>query len=107
MSTGFELATSNQQLATDSSMNTETIIFFCVAAAVSLVVYFLYAILAPSSDERLRDRLVGAAETDATQPNQTGGVTPILQRVSQAAAQPFMPKTREAQSEIRRRLGLA
>src|SRR4051812_19684518 len=88
-------------------MNTETIIFFCVAGAVSLVLYFLYAIVAPSPDEKLRGRLVGAAETDATQPNQSGGVVPILQRVGQAAAQPFMPKTREAQSELRRRLGFA
>ena len=32
---------------------------------------------------------------------------PLLQKMGQAAAQPFMPKTREAQSDLRRRLGYA
>jgi tight adherence protein C len=88
-------------------MNSETVIFICVAGTITLVGYSLYLLFAPASNERLRNRLVGKAEQDATEPSTAGGVVPLLQKVGQAAAQPFMPKTREAQSELRRRLGYA
>jgi tight adherence protein C len=91
-------------------MDTETLIFLCVAGAVTLIGYCLYLVFFSSSDDKqLRNRLVGVAESDATLSNQSAGsgVVPLLQKVGQAAASPFMPKTREAQSDMRRRLGYA
>jgi len=88
-------------------MDNEALIFLCVAGAITLVGFSLYLLFAPASNERLRSRLNGDAEQDATEAPGAAGVVPLLQKVGQAAAQPFMPKTREAQSDLRRRLGYA
>ncbi len=58
---------------------------------------------------KLRNRLVGKHEQDATRPDGHHNhlAASVLRRVGDAAAEPFMPKTREAQSELRKRLGFA
>jgi tight adherence protein C len=86
-------------------MDQQTLIIVCVFGAVALIGYFLFVVMSAPSGNRLRDRLVGKAKQDVTKA--PGGVMPLLQKVGQAASQPFMPKTREAQSEMRRRLGYA
>ncbi len=90
-------------------MDLQLPILACVTGTVGLLVYCGYVMLAPKAGAgKLRDRLVGKAETDATRPEGHGRLAAsVLRRVGDAAAEPFMPKTREAQSELRRRLGFA
>jgi tight adherence protein C len=84
------------------------LILICISGAILLLCYFSYVLMASSESDKMRNRLVGKATTDGmAAPGAAGGVVPLLQRVGTAAAQPFMPKTREAQSELRRRLGYA
>jgi tight adherence protein C len=56
---------------------------------------------------KLRNRLIGKVSNDPSQPAQRRGMVPLLKKMGNAAAEPFMPKTREAQSELRSRLGYA
>jgi tight adherence protein C len=68
-----------------------------------------------SEGDRLRGRLSGsgmsASGAAAATPSAGGGavaaVMPVLQRLGEAAAQPFMPSTREKQSGMRRDLAKA
>jgi tight adherence protein C len=90
-------------------MDLELPIIACVSGAVGLVAYVGWMLLAGKEGAgKLRNRLVGRAETDATRPDGQGSMASnVLRRVGDAAAEPFMPKSREAQSELRRRLGYA
>src|SRR6478752_3513176 len=91
-------------------MDITLLIFFCVFGVVALVGYGVFALMSTTTDGKLRDRLVGKAGNDGTQPATAAGasgVVPLLQKVGHAAAQPFMPKSREAQSDLRKRLGYA
>lgn len=87
----------------------ETLLYICVAGAVALVVFFISKLTMGDKDGRIRSRLSNTAEAQAVDKN--GGarksVAPMLQRLGQAAAQPFMPKTREKQSSVRKQLGFA
>ncbi len=69
--------------------------------------YVAVLLLGPANSGKLRDRLAGKAVNDATKPPSDRGVVPMLKAVGTLAAEPFMPKTREAQSELRTRLGYA
>jgi tight adherence protein C len=97
-------------------MDNQTLIFATIFGAIALVGYFVYAMLSGGSEEKLHDRLIGNAETDGTDAaaaaaagagDGSGVVMPLLQKVGTAAAEPFMPKSREAQGELRQRLGYA
>jgi tight adherence protein C len=92
-------------------MDNQNLIFFTVFGAIVMLAYFVYAMIASPSEEKLRDRLIGKADNDGTKVGTSnadaGGVVPLLQKVGQAAAEPFMPKSREAMSDIRRRLAYA
>ena len=89
-------------------MDNTTLIILCVVAAIGLLGYVAYILLADKDIAgKLRNRLVGKAKTDITKPKGPSGFIPLLQKVGQAAAEPFMPKTREAQSDLRKRLGHA
>jgi tight adherence protein C len=90
-------------------MDTQTLlILVCISGAILLLCYFSYVLLDGNESGRMRNRLVGKATTDGmAAPAAATGVVPLLQKMGTAAAQPFMPKTREAQSELRRRLGYA
>lgn len=89
-------------------MSEQTLVYICIGGAVSAAALFVSRVALGNRDIRLRQRLVDTAQE---QPAQTAGnaegVKPILQRISQAAAEPFMPATREKQSAIRRDLGYA
>jgi tight adherence protein C len=101
-------------------MNDMMLVIFCVFGAVSMFGYFvLRTALGAGTDSRLRDRLVANpnAQEPAQQQSFSGygssssptsrSVAPLLQKVGQAAAAPFMPNTREKQSSLRRSLGFA
>jgi tight adherence protein C len=89
-------------------MDIQTLIIVCVVGAVALLAYVAFMLLSDKDvSGRLRNRLVGKAKTDVTKPKGPNGFVPLLQKMGQAAAEPFMPKTREAQSDLRRRLGFA
>lgn len=90
-------------------MDNTQLIFLCVFGAIALVGFCIFTMMSSSGDGKLRDRLVGKTENDGTRPKSSsrGGVAPLLQKIGQAASEPFMPKSREAQSDMRRRLGFA
>jgi tight adherence protein C len=72
-----------------------------------LLAYVAILLLGSGETGRLHNRLVGKAEHDATRPPQRQGMVPLLKKMGNVAAEPFMPKTREGQSELRSRLGYA
>ena len=93
-------------------MNSEMILIVgCTFGAVAMTMFFLCRVLVgPGTDSKLRDRLV--ANPSAQEPQQasvqkSSGMASTLQSIGQAAAQPFMPKTREKQSSLRKKLGEA
>lgn len=93
-------------------MENTTLLIICAAGAVGFIGFFISRlIVGPGKDTKLHDRLIANSAPDAQQqqPHQQSrtGVTPMLQRLGQSAAKPFMPNTREKQSELRRRLGYA
>ncbi len=80
----------------------------CVFGAVSAVAYFVAAQFTGTSDgERLRSRLAPRVTLPAGVAMPASSVVPFLQRIGQAAAEPFMPATREKQSSLRRNLARA
>lgn len=87
-------------------MNDQLPLILCVFCAIAAAGYFVSRLLAgDGSGEKLRNRLsAGAAARPVT--HKTPGV-PILQRLGQAAARPFMPEKRETQSSLRKALGFA
>ena len=89
-------------------MDTTLLIAVTVTAFVGLLGYSAMTLLGPKTSGKLRNRLGdhgSGAKTGGSQ--QRGGATAVLQKVGQAAAAPFMPKTSEAQGDLRRRLGFA
>ena len=87
-------------------MTDPMLIYGCVFGAVVLLGYFVSQLLANPEQKQLRDRLSGAAKAPAGR--QKGpGLLPLLQRIGQAAAEPFMPKSREKQSGLRHSLARA
>jgi tight adherence protein C len=88
-------------------MNQQLLMIGCVFGAVTLLAYFVTKILFRDGDRKLRDRLAGEETQESAPREKKGELTPLLERVSGAAAQPFMPKTREKQSAMRRELGYA
>jgi tight adherence protein C len=90
-------------------MNDMILLLACVFGAVALTGFFFFRLLVGNNgDTKLRDRLAANATGDSPVTAQAkGGFSPMLQRMGQAAAQPFMPKTREKQSTLRKNLGRA
>ena len=96
-------------------MNDVMLLIICVFGAVAMFGFFVFrTVLGGSGDNKLRDRLI--ANPNAHEPHSanspyfssgSGGMSPLLQKMGQAAAAPFMPNTREKQSSIRRNLGHA
>lgn len=85
-------------------MEERTILLACIAGAVALLVYFIANALM-HRDDKLRQRL-SAGDEPAPQRGRIEFV-PLLQRVGNVAAQPFLPKKRETQSAMRRELARA
>ena len=91
-------------------MDEMTIMMGAGVGAVALIGFVIgRALTAGGSDTKLRDRLVANAAPDApdAQKAAASGVVPMLQRMSEAAAKPFLPSNREKQSSLRRSLGYA
>lgn len=89
-------------------MNDQLLLVGCTFGAVTLVAYLLSRLMLGSGDDRLRSRLTGPAAAGQRPQLQTmGGLKGLLQRIGQSASSPFMPKTREKQSGLRRKLGYA
>src|SRR4051794_21958158 len=104
-------------------MDETLLLSISIAGAVTMLVLWAFKLVLKPTDERLRDRLTvgnpaasshvdrGAAPT-FTRDNAGGaaaisGVMPLFQRIGIAAAQPFMPKKRDTQSALRKKLGQA
>ena len=98
----------------------ETILFYiCIGGAVAAAGFFLSRLFITDGDVKLRQRLTDAGENAsaasfgsaaaqaAHAPSANPVVRPVLERISSAAAQPFMPSSREKQSRLRRELGYA
>jgi tight adherence protein C len=80
----------------------------CVFGAVSAIGYFVTVQFTGSGEgEKLRDRLAPRESVLPGVAMSNARVLPFLQRIGQAAAQPFMPETREKQSGMRRELARA
>jgi tight adherence protein C len=93
-------------------MDELTMIMGAAVGAIALVGWVIgRALTASSGDSKLRDRLVANAQHDPqrddAQKAPATGVVPMLQKVSQAAAKPFLPSNREKQSSLRKSLGYA
>src|SRR5687768_13792240 len=102
-------------------MNDQLLIISAAAGAVGLLGYSLSRmVLGGKDDDKLRDRLTGkGAEASSFGSGRTGsavgepgksrgmGFVELVQRIGQAAAQPFMPTTREKVSGLRQNLAKA
>jgi tight adherence protein C len=89
-------------------MNEQVIMYACIGGAVSAAAFFVSKIAIGESDTKLRQRLKDQSSQQTVEPQGSGeAVVPILQKISAAAAQPFMPKSREKQSSLRRDLAQA
>src|SRR4051812_12679016 len=93
-------------------MNDMTLLYICVGGAVSAVAFFVSRVAVGGTDGKLRQRLSNATQSQLDKQVKSSSaasdaVVPLLQRIGAAAAQPFMPKTREKQSSMRRDLGYA
>src|SRR3954464_14252376 len=96
-------------------MDDQLLMIGCGAGALALGTFFVLKMLVGNGgDDKLRDRLTGRATNDraldpaaASKGKGSAGAKAMFQRIGQAAAQPFMPKTREAQSGMREALGRA
>ena len=100
-------------------MNEQILLILCIFGAVGLVAFFLSKLFMGSSkDDKLRSRLVSEQNEQQAGGASAGGgaggaapaqagVKPLLERIGQAAAQPFMPTTREKQSGLKKQLAIA
>ena len=86
-------------------MSDTVLIYACTFGAVVLLGYFVTQLLADPAAKQLRERLASANRPASKQ--KRPGIVPLLQRVGQAAAAPFMPKSREKQSGLRHNLARA
>ncbi|HEX4123836.1 MAG TPA: type II secretion system F family protein [Tepidisphaeraceae bacterium] len=87
-------------------MDQKTLIMLCSIAAAALVGYFLTKIFVGDEDSnKLRDRLTNDGQDVTEAPRRS--VKTLLETVGEVAAHPFMPKTSESQSGIRKGLAEA
>jgi tight adherence protein C len=88
-------------------MDPKLLFLGCTFGAVTIIAYFASMVLLRSGEDRaLRSRLSGEENQTPAQQGKGRFVT-FLERFNQAAAKPFMPKSREKQSALRRDLGFA
>jgi tight adherence protein C len=87
-------------------MDQTTLIMLCSIPAVALVGYFVTKLFIGDDSDKLRGRLTNDGQ-DSTAAAPKRSVKMLLESVGEAAAQPFMPKTSEKQSGIRKSLAEA
>src|SRR5690348_12253796 len=93
-------------------MDPQIIFVVCIFGAIAAIVYWVSKSFVLSKDDtKLRSRLTdtggGPQSVDREKRSMKQDVVPMLQKIGQAAAEPFMPKTRERQSSMRKNLGYA
>src|SRR5438128_202386 len=93
-------------------MDEQLVVYLLIAGSVAAVTLFFSRFFVSSKDAKLRERLVventSGQNSQNDKQNVTGeGAVPMLQRIGSAAAQPFMPTSREKVSSLRRDLGYA
>src|SRR5436190_15049845 len=93
-------------------MMDQLLLIACIMGAVAVGAYFMSRMLIGKDDSKLRQRLSNKAPEGSQGGGGSGSVTkaksaPIMQRIGTAAAKPFMPKTREKQSAIKKNLAYA
>lgn len=88
-------------------MNEQLPLIICIVGAIALMGFFVTRLFSnDGSGKKLRGRLsAGSAPVEVVAKSE--GVVPLLQRLGQAAAKPFMPEKRENQSGLRKSLGYA
>jgi len=74
---------------------------------IAIVVWWIARVVMRDHGGRLRQRLRSEEFGGGAATGARAGVGSILNRVGQAAASPFMPKTRQGQSSLRKQLGYA
>src|ERR1700722_11504366 len=90
-------------------MDNQLLLAGCGAGAVALLVYFVVKLMAGNEDDsKLRGRLTGSSAKDFNAPKAPRkNLKQLMAQVGQAAAHPFIPKTREAESGMRMNLNRA
>jgi len=89
-------------------MDNATILSGCIFGVIVMIGLWISRFFA-TGENRVRDRLNNSTPTDNSRPSLSGKaqVKELFSRIGQAASKPFMPETREQQSVLRRRLGMA
>ena len=87
-------------------MDDQLLITGCVFLAVASAAYFVAQLLTNREGKQIRNRL-SAQQQSRVARSRAPGFLPLLQRIGQAAAEPFMPKSREKQSGLRQNLARA
>lgn len=89
-------------------MNQETLIILTAFGSIAILVYFVSMLLFKGDGgDKLKARLQGKSEAQVLKKDSSGGVTPLLKALGEAAAKPFMPSSREKQSSLQRELARA
>ena len=80
----------------------------CLFGAVAMIGYVIINFFLKSDRDPLRDRLRGSRTNEvADQALKSSSLSPMVQRISKAVAQPLMPKNREEVSRVRRKFAHA
>jgi tight adherence protein C len=90
-------------------MNDMTLLYICVGGAVAFAAFFVSRVAVAKDDSKLRQRLSNEQRLRVQEQHAptARSVAPILQKIGAAAAEPFMPKSREKQSTLRKSLNQA
>ncbi len=84
-------------------------LLICILASVAALAYYVMTILFGSDNTKLRSRLEGKVSNEPTvaKPTSAGGVKTLMKQMGEAASKPFMPNSREKQSQLQHELGRA
>jgi tight adherence protein C len=85
----------------------ETMFAVSAAGAVGAAGYWVSRLLVGGDEARIRDRLVGTHRDEPARLRDRVQVTSLVKRLSQAAAEPFMPRSGEKLTGMRQRLAQA
>jgi tight adherence protein C len=88
-------------------MNPDVLIPIFACGAVALLAYFALGLVMGRGDGRIRDRLREGQDEFAGDATARAALRPILEKFGNAAAHPFMPKSRQKQGSLRRQLSRA
>jgi len=88
-------------------MNDQMLLILCVVGAVAIIGYWMSRMMIGKDDLKVRRRLQIKQDIEHPTRSAKEAATPLLQQISSAAAKPFMPKTREKQSALRKNLASA